>query len=114
MLLTITKTYLKKCLECIQQSINYLIPDFDLYIDDQVYNTFLSIRDNVSTCAYILRPALSLGSGIVRLINIPNAIKAEESVTNLAITLSDEVKVKKDKCIEFDFLLIKIISDFLL
>ncbi len=61
-----------------------------------------------------LKPVLYFISLICRLINIPNAIKAEESVTNLAITLSEEVKVKKDKCIEFDFLLIKIISDFLL
>ena len=38
------------------------------------------------------------------LINIPNAIKAEESVVNLAIIQSDEVKVKKDKCIEFNLI----------
>ena len=51
-----------------------------------------------------LKPVLSFISLICRLINIPIAIKAEESIVNLAITQSDEAKAKKDKCIEFNLI----------
>ena len=36
-----------------------------------------------------------------RLTNTPNAIKAKESVVNLATPHSDEAKARIDKCMEF-------------
>ena len=47
-----------------------------------------------------LKPALSFSNLIGRLINTLNAIKAKESVANLAIPHSDEAKAKIDRCIE--------------
>ena len=47
-----------------------------------------------------MNPTLSLSNLIGRLTNIPNAIKAKESVVNLAMPHSDEAKQKIDKCIE--------------
>ena len=43
---------------------------------------------------------LSLSNRIGRLTNIPNAIKAKESVVNLAMPQSDEAKAKVDKCMK--------------
>ena len=61
----------------------------------------------ISLVDIFLKPALSFNIWIGSLNNIPNAIKAEESVLNLAMSQSDEVKARIDKCIEFNFLLIK-------
>ena len=45
-------------------------------------------------------PALSFNNLIGRLTNTPRAIKAKESVANLATPHSDEAKAKIDKCME--------------
>ena len=47
-----------------------------------------------------LNPTLSLRNLIGRLTNITNAIKAKESVVNLAMPHSDEAKAKIDKCMK--------------
>jgi len=45
-------------------------------------------------------PALFFSNLIGRLTNTPNAIKAKESVVNLAMPHSDEARAKIDKCME--------------
>ena len=47
-----------------------------------------------------LNSALSLSNLIGRLIKTANAIKAKESVVNLAMPHSDEAKAKRDRCIK--------------
>ncbi len=60
-----------------------------------------------------LKPALSFSNLIGRLINTLNAIKAKESVMNLAMPHSDEAKAKIDGCMELiNYLFEKILSDF--
>ena len=51
-----------------------------------------------------LKPALSFSNRIGRLTNTPNAIKANESVVNLAMPHSDEAKAKRDKCMKLHIL----------
>jgi hypothetical protein len=47
-----------------------------------------------------LKPALSLSNRIGSVTNIANAIKAKESVVNLATPQSDEAKAKIGKCMD--------------
>ena len=60
-----------------------------------------------------LKLAVSFNNLIGRLTNIPNAIKAKESVVNLAMPHSDEAKAKIDNCMKLLILEI-ILSDYLL
>ena len=60
-----------------------------------------------------LNPALSFNNVIGRLTNIPKAIKAKESVVNLAMPHSDEAKEKIDKFMELLFYK-KILSDYII
>ena len=55
-----------------------------------------------------LNPTLSLRNLIGRLTNITNAIKAKESVVNLAMPQSDEATAKIDKCMTLHKLLISV------
>ena len=47
-----------------------------------------------------LKPALSFSNLIGRVTKTPNAIKAKESVVNLAMPHADEAKAKIDKCMK--------------
>ena len=81
MLLTITRTYLKKCLNFIR----LIIYRFDIAFP--LVHIFLN-------------PTLSFINRIGREVKIPNAMRAKESVVNLAMPHSDEVKAIIDNCME--------------